>query len=62
MVYFYLGGVMEDEFVECTECGELVEPGFVDDNGMCDECWDAYNAQGYEPDEAQEWHDFDPDC
>jgi len=53
---------MEDEFVECTECGELVEPGFVDDNGMCDECWDAYNLQGYEPDKAQEWHDFDPDC
>jgi len=35
----------------CTECGEPL----VDNPMVCDE-WDG------QPDEAQEWHDFDPDC
>ena len=51
---------MADDLKKCTECGELVESGFIDDDGYCDECapWDDDG----QPDEAQEWHDFDPDC
>lgn len=31
-----------DDFRVCEECGEIVESGFIDDEGMCDECapWD----------------------
>ena len=37
----------------CTECGEPLV-----DNPQMD--WrEDYDGQ---PDEAQEWHDFDPDC
>jgi|TARA_R100000656_G_scaffold42720_1_gene35280 predicted amidophosphoribosyltransferase len=35
----------------CTECGEPL----VDNPS----CWNEWDGQ---PDEAQEWHDFDPDC
>ena len=35
----------------CTECGEPL----VDNPS----CWPEWDGQ---PDEAQEWHDFDPDC
>ena len=37
----------------CTECGEPLV-----DNPEMD--W-SYEYDG-QPDEAQEWHDFDPDC
>ena len=39
------------DFAKCDECKQWVESGFVDDYGWCSDC-----------DEAQEWHDFDPDC
>ena len=53
------------DFAQCDECKEWVESGFVDDYGWCVDCDKAesyscdYDGQ---PDEAQEWHDFDPDC
>lgn len=40
---------------ECEECGDLVP------DGMECECEYAYEYDG-QPDEAQEWYDFDPDC
>ena len=46
----YCGNVSTSNQV-CTECGEPL----VDNPSCCNE-WDG------QPDEAQEWHDFDPDC
>ena len=43
---------------ECEECGADCEEGET----LCEDCgWldDEYDGQ---PDEAQEWYDFDPDC
>jgi len=43
---------------ECEDCGEACEEGET----YCEDCaWldDEYDGQ---PDEMQEWHDFDPDC
>jgi hypothetical protein len=48
------------EMVVCTECGQKCESGFVDDDGVCDEC--APWEDDGQPSEAQEWHDFDPEC
>ncbi len=49
----------------CEDCGSLV----ANDVEICAVCeademeegdyWPEYDGQ---PDEAQEWHDFDPDC
>tara|TARA_B000000557_G_C20568116_1_gene356044 strand:- start:54 stop:245 length:192 start_codon:yes stop_codon:yes gene_type:complete len=53
------------DFAQCDECKQWVESGFVDDYGWCSDCDEAesyscdYDGQ---PNEAQEWHDFDPDC
>ncbi len=53
------------DFSKCDQCNQWVESGFVDDYGWCTDCDEAesyscdYDGQ---PDEAQEWHDFDPDC
>ena len=46
----YCGNVSISNQV-CTECGEPL----VDNPS----CWNESDGQ---PDEAQEWHDFDPDC
>jgi hypothetical protein len=54
---------LDDDFVECEECGKLVESGFIHDDGACDECWELWvERNAGDVDEAQEWHDFDPDC
>jgi hypothetical protein len=45
-----LAGIGTDEEETCEECGAYV-----------DECECHYEHDG-QPDEAQEWHDFDPDC
>ena len=46
-----------DSFV-CEDCDCLV----LFDYGGCDcDQWEDYEADG-QPDEMQEWHDFDPDC
>ena len=48
----YCGNVSTSNQV-CTECGEpLVDNPEMDWREECDG----------QPDEAQEWHDFDPDC
>jgi hypothetical protein len=42
----------------CSDCGT-----HLDWKGMCPECDapDSYDDDG-QPDEQQEWTDFDPDC
>ena len=44
-----------DEVAEMLDANEL-SPRFTYDDPEDDEEWDG------QPDEAQEWHDFDPDC
>jgi hypothetical protein len=51
----------DKDFRKCDECGTVVESGFIDDDGVCDECNEAWSAR-HEVTEQQEWHDFDPDC
>ena len=50
----------------CHICECSIERGVENDLVLptCDACaefdmWDEYDGQ---PDEMQEWHDFDPDC
>ena len=48
----------------CDDCGETREPcscSIDDSRGVHgqDDYYDYYDGQ---PDEAQEWYDFDPDC
>ncbi len=51
----------------CTICECSIERGVENDLVMptCDDCAEAeaweYEDDG-QPDEMQEWHDFDPDC
>ncbi len=53
---------MDDMFVGwvCDGCGDACEEGLA----YCDDCADDNRYDDYDgqPDEAQEWHDFDPDC
>jgi hypothetical protein len=42
----------EDEVQDMMEANEFIEEQFEDE----DEDWDG------QPDEAQEWYDFDPEC
>jgi len=44
----------------CIGCGELtILDVFMKINGSWNATDDDYDGQ---PDEAQEWHDYDPDC
>lgn len=52
--------VTSDDIAVCQECGNEVESGFIDDDGLCDEC-NPWEDDG-QPTEAEEWHSFDPDC
>ncbi len=53
---------MDDMFVgwECEDCGDACEEGL----SYCDDCaWlDDMDEHDGQPDEAQEWYHFDPDC
>jgi len=49
------------DFCEICEC--LVEDRDNDFVAcLCDECADVEYDYDGQPDEMQEWHDFDPDC
>lgn len=52
-----LGYMSEDDVKDMAQLNEF----FASDD---DEQEDNYNYDSYDgqPDEAQEWHDFDPDC
>ena len=50
-----LNWMSHDEVREMLDANEL-SPRFTYDDPEDDEEWDG------QPDEAQEWHDFDPDC
>ena len=50
-----LNWMSHDEVREMLDANEL-SPRFTYDDPEEDEDWDG------QPDEAQEWHDFDPDC
>ena len=50
-----LNWMSHDEVREMLDANEL-SPRFTYDDPEEDEEWDG------QPDEAQEWHDFDPDC
>lgn len=42
-----------------TECDTLENRDAI----ICDECYDSDpDEHDGQPDEMQEWHDFDPDC
>jgi hypothetical protein len=43
---------------ECEICGDLIPTGISECSCDYDE---GYDDDG-QPDEAQEWYDFDPDC
>ncbi len=43
---------------ECEECGEECGEGET----YCEACAWLEDMHDGQPDEAQEWHDFDPDC
>jgi len=45
---------------ECEDCDTLITDDEGD--GLCDNCRDASDEDDGQPDEAQEWYDFDPDC
>ena len=50
-------------YAQCDECEQWMESGFVDDYGCCIDCDYGYNSDDdSQPDEEQEWHDFDQDC
>lgn len=43
---------------ECENCDEQCEEGET----FCDDCVWLEDMDDGQPDEMQEWHDFDPDC
>ncbi len=43
---------------ECENCDEQCEEGET----FCDDCVWLEDMHDGQPDEMQEWHDFDPDC
>jgi len=49
-----LGWMSEDDVKEFVQRNDLMP--WLEDDSEYDEEWDG------QPDEAQEWHDFDPDC
>jgi len=49
------------EMFQCIVCQQWMESGFLDDDEVCDECNERLKYDG-QPDEAQEWHDFNPYC
>ena len=56
-----------EEFVICHCCGTVSFDGWDNDYCVptCDDCGgeqDYYFEDDGQPDEAQEWYDFDPDC
>ena len=55
MLQAALNWMSHDEVREMLDANEL-SPRFTYDDPEDDEEWDG------QPDEAQEWHDFDPDC
>ena len=55
MLQAALNWMSHDEVREMLDANEL-SPRFTYDDPEEDEDWDG------QPDEAQEWHDFDPDC
>ena len=50
----------------CVICECSIVRGVENDLEICDACLEEEEAWQYEddgqPDEMQEWHDFDPDC
>jgi hypothetical protein len=56
-----LGYMSEDDVREMARSNDI---DLDEDESDDDEKEDNYNYDSYDgqPDEAQEWHDFDPDC
>ena len=60
-------GAVRDSYEDyaCPGCGEEIPCGTVDGD-ECKNCGHMFSVQREvddgQPDEAQEWHDFDPDC
>lgn len=59
-------GYAKDEWIICPECDGVTVP---EGPGWCYVCggeggWpaDADHLNDGQPDEQQEWHDYDPDC
>lgn len=52
-----LNALSEDEVKQMCQENDLLEAMQMDDE------WDSgFGEDDGQPDEAQEWHDFDPDC
>lgn len=67
----FLGTLGSFDAYRCRQCGwDWSEPTLVDDDDCDDDGRFSTDAEADEdaiepdgqPDEAQEWHDFDPDC
>lgn len=56
-----LGYMSEDDVKDMARANDI---NLEDEEDEDDEQVDNYNYDSYDgqPDEAQEWHDFDPDC
>lgn len=60
----WLGKLGERSHVKCRDCGmpySYIDEPEADDPWEDDEDRDDDEPDG-QPDEMQEWHDFDPDC
>lgn len=56
----FMGHLGSNAAFRCWDCGwDWTVAGFYDPDEEDDECESEWDGQ---PDEAQEWHDFDPDC
>lgn len=56
----FLGRLGASDAFRCRDCGwDWSEPAESDEDEVEDEDEPEWDGQ---PDEAQEWHDFDPDC
>ena len=55
-----LNALSEDEVEEMCRANDLVDGMGLDDEEP--ELGDGEEEFDSQPDEAQEWHDFDPDC
>ena len=60
---FAVGGFDTDYCVPtCEDCADQLDRAIVCRNGDVEADIDEWYEDDGQPDEAQEWYDFDPDC
>jgi|TARA_Y100000004_G_scaffold38727_1_gene41615 hypothetical protein len=63
-IFFFLclGIIIMDFVTDCDYCGEISLCFEDEAGGTCCHSCDREDDYDGQPDEAQEWYDFDPDC